>query len=105
MPKGLARPGAAGNDGFSCSADRQVFVTVALFALDYAFRNTLTLSDELYYSGAGAADRSQFFSPSLVYSLRTNVDLMVGAQLFRGAQGSEYARLNDAYYAQIQWFF
>lgn len=123
----------------------------ALIGLDYAFRNTLTLSGELYYNGAGASDRgaydfaslfaggiqsvgrryfggyagyeitpllkwtnylvmnlddnSRYFSPSLVYSLRTNVDLMVGAQLFRGTQGSEYARLNDAYYAQIQWFF
>ena len=123
----------------------------ALFGLDYAFRNTLTLSGELYYNGAGAsersaydfasllagtiqsvgrryfggyagyeitpllkwtnylvvnlADHSRYFSPSLVYSLATNVDLTIGAQLFRGGQGSEYARLNDVYYAQIQWFF
>lgn len=123
----------------------------ALIGLDYAFPNTLTLSGELYYNGAGASDRgaydfaslfagriqsvgrryfggyagyeitpllkwtnylvvnlddrSRYFSPGLVYSLRVNVDLTVGAQLFRGAQGSEYARLNDAYYAQIQWFF
>jgi hypothetical protein len=123
----------------------------ALFGLDYAFRNTLTLSGELYYNGAGATersaydfaslfagtiqsvgrryfggyagyeitpllkwtnylvvnldDRSRYFSPSFVYSLRANVDLAVGAQLFSGARGTEYARLNDAYYAQIQWFF
>lgn len=123
----------------------------ALVGLDYAFRNTLTLSGELYYNGAGAsdrgaydfaslfagkiqsvgrryfggyagyeitpllkwtnylvvnlADRSRYFSPGLIYSLRTNVDLTVGVQLFRGAQGSEHARLNDAYYAQMQWFF
>jgi len=123
----------------------------ALFGLDYAFRNTLTLSGELYYNGAGASersaydfaslfagriqsvgrryfggyagyeitpllkwtnylvvnldDRSRYFSPSLIYSLRTNVDVTVGAQLFRGAQGSEYARLDDVYYAHMQWFF
>jgi hypothetical protein len=122
-----------------------------LFGLDYAFRNTLTLSGELYYNGAGAsdrrsydfaalfasrmqnvgrryfgayagyeitpllksanylvvnlADRSRYFSPSLSYSLKTNVDLAVGVQLFRGSQGSEYARLNDVYYVQIQCFF
>jgi len=123
----------------------------ALFGLDYAFRNTLTLSGELYYNGAGASersaydfaalfagriqsvgrryfggyagyeitpllkwtnylvvnleDRSRYFSPSLIYSLRTNVDVTVGVQLFRGAQGSEYARLDDVYYAHMQWFF
>jgi len=123
----------------------------ALVGLGYAFPNTLTLSGELYYNGAGAseriaydfaslfagrihsvgrryfggyagyeitpllkwtnylvvnlADRSRYLSPSLTYSLKTNVDLTVGAQLFRGSQGSEYARLNDAYYAQIQWYF
>ena len=123
----------------------------ALLGLDYAFRNTLTLSGELYYNGAGASersaydfaslfagsiqsvgrryfggyagyeitpllkwtnylvvnldDRSRYFSPSLVYSLTTNVDLTIGAQLFRGGQGSEYARLNDVYYAHMQWFF
>ena len=29
----------------------------ALFGLDYAFANTLTLSGEMYYNGAGASDR------------------------------------------------
>jgi hypothetical protein len=123
----------------------------ALLGLDYAFRNTLTLSGELYYNGAGAsdrgaydftslfagtiqnvgrrylgafagyeltpllkwnnylvvnlADRSRYFSPSLTYSFRTNLDLSFGVQLFRGGAGSEYGRFNDAYYAQLQWFF
>ena len=122
-----------------------------LVGVDYAFANTLTLTGELYYNGAGASDkaaydfaslfagrvrslarryagiyasyeitpllksvnylvvnaddRSRFFSPSLVYSIRTNVDLTAGVQLFRGAEGSEYGRLNDVYYAQMQWFF
>lgn len=123
----------------------------ALFGLDYAFRNSLTLSGELYYNGAGAsdrsaydfgslfagsiqnlgrrylgayagyeitpllkwtnylvvnlADRSRYFSPGLTYSLATNLDLTAGAQLFHGGAGSEYARFNDAYYVQVQWFF
>jgi hypothetical protein len=122
-----------------------------LVGADYAFANTLTLTGELYYNGAGASDtraydfaslfaghvqslarryagiyagyeitpllkwnnylvvnaddRSRFFSPSLVYSIRTNIDLAAGVQLFRGSEGSEYGRLNDVYYAQMQWFF
>jgi hypothetical protein len=123
----------------------------AVIALDYAFPNTLTLSGELYYNGAGAADRaaydfaslfagriqnvgrryfggylgyeltalvkwtnylvvnlldrSRFFSPALILSLQTNLDLTLGVQLFGGAAGSEYARLEDVYYVQLQWFF
>lgn len=125
--------------------------TRAVAALDYAFPNTLTLSGELYYNGAGTddtsaydfaglfarrienvgrryfgayaayeltpllkwvnyfvvnlGDRSRFFSPALAYSLRANLDLSIGAQFFGGAPGSEYARLQDLYYAQLQWFF
>ncbi len=123
----------------------------AVFALDYAFPGTLTLSGELYYNSAGAsdrsaydfaslftgriqnvgrryfggylayeltplvkwtnylvlnlADRSRFFAPALAFSLQTNLDLTVGVQLFGGSQGSEYARFNDVYYVQLQWFF
>ena len=123
----------------------------ALVGLDYAFPNTLALTGELYYNGAGTsdrsaydfaalfagriqsvgnryfggyagyeitpllkwtnylvvnpADRSRYFSPSLTYSLTTNVDLTVGAQLFRGSRGSEYARFHNAYYALVKWYF
>ena len=123
----------------------------AVLALDYAFPNTLTVSGELYYNGAGATDRSaydfvslfagriqnvgrryfggylsyeitplfktvnylvvnladhsRFLSPRLVYSLRQNLEVTFGAQLFAGSAGSEYERLNDAYFAQLQWFF
>jgi hypothetical protein len=111
----------------------------AVAAMDYAFANTLTLSGELYYNGAGAAervpnagrryfggyagyeitpllksanylvvnlaDRSRFFSPSLIFSLRANLDLSAGVHLFGGSPGSEYERLSDLYYAQLQWFF
>lgn len=123
----------------------------AVLALDYAFPNTLTLSGELYYNGAGTEDRaaydfaslfagrvqnvgrryfggylayeitpllkwtnylvlnlgdgSRFFAPALIFSLRPNLDLSLGAQFFAGSAGSEYARLNDLYYAQVQGFF
>jgi hypothetical protein len=123
----------------------------AVLAMDYAFPNTLTLSGELYYNGAGAADRaaydfaslfagrvqnvgrryfggyagyeitplvktvnylvvnladrSRFFSPAVIFSLQANLDLSLGVQFFGGSPGSEYARLPDLYYAQVQWFF
>lgn len=123
----------------------------AVLAVDYAFPNTLTLSGEYYYNGAGAmdpafydiaalfagriqnvgrryfgayasyeitplvksvnyyivnlADRSSFFSPGITVSVKTNVDLTVGVQHFRGPRGSEYERFNDLYFAQLQWFF
>lgn len=123
----------------------------AVFAMDYAFANTLTLSGELYYNGAGTtdrssydfaslfagrihnvgrryfggyvayeitplvksanyvvvnlADRSRFFSPTLIFSMQANLDLTLGVQVFSGSIGSEYARLNDLYYGQVQWFF
>jgi hypothetical protein len=119
--------------------------------MDYAFPNTLILTGELYYNGAGAtdpaaydfaslfagriqnvgrryfggyasyeitplvksvnylvvnlADHSRYFSPTVVISLKQNLDLTLGIQLFRGSPGSEYARFNDVYYMQIQWFF
>jgi hypothetical protein len=41
----------------------------------------------------------------LILSLQANLDLSLGAQLFSGPAGSEYARLHDLYYAQLQWFF
>jgi hypothetical protein len=57
------------------------------------------------YFAANLDDRSSYFAPSLVYSLRTNLDLTLGAQRFRGGEGSEFARFADAWYAQLQWFF
>jgi hypothetical protein len=123
----------------------------AVLAMDYAFPNTLALSGELYYNGAGTtdtaaydftslfagriqnvgrrylgayvgyeitpllkwanylvvnlADRSSFFSPSLIYSIKTNLDWTVGIQVFRGTGGSEYGQFNVVYYTQLQWFF
>lgn len=122
-----------------------------VLAMDYAFANTLTLSGELYYNGAGSTreaaydfaalfagriqnvgtryfgayagyeitplikwtnylvvnlvDRSRFYAPALGFSLRDNVDLSIGAQIFAGHAGSEYARLGNLYDVQFQWFF
>lgn len=50
-------------------------------------------------------DHSRYFSPSLAYSIKSNLDWTIGVQLFRGSNGSEYGRFNDVYYTQLQWFF
>jgi hypothetical protein len=120
-------------------------------AADYAFANTLTLSSELYYNGAGTTDKEAYDFTALLagqiqnvaqhyigvfasyeitplaktanissststttatsshpasrFSLRANLDLTIGVQLFAGGAGTEYERLPDVYYAQVQWFF
>ena len=50
-------------------------------------------------------DHSLYFSPSFLYSVRTNLDLTLGMQWFQGSEESEYGQFGDAYYAQLQWFF
>ena len=57
------------------------------------------------YFVANLADHSRYFSPTLTYSLRTNLDLTMGVQLFAGNNGSEYGQFNDVHYMQLQWFF
>lgn len=52
-----------------------------------------------------ADDGSRFFAPRLIYSIAPNVDGALGAQLFGGHAGSEYASFNDVYFAYVQWFF
>lgn len=123
----------------------------AVLAVDYAFANTLTLSGELYYNGAGTTDPaaydfaslfagkiqsvakhylggyisyemtpllkcegyvaqnlddgSRFLSPVIKYSLKTNLDWLIGAQFFMGGSSNEYGHIHNIYFTQIQWFF
>jgi hypothetical protein len=123
----------------------------ALFGIDYAFQNTVTVTAEFYYNGAGARrrsdnhwtnlvagrnqnpgrlyfgayasheltpllksanyfmvnldDRSRFFSPTLTYSVRANLDLSLGAQWYGGAEDSEFGRQRPLVFAQMQYFF
>lgn len=122
-----------------------------VMGVDYALPNTLTLTAELYYNGAGAPDkaaydfaslfagrilnvarryfggyaayeitpllkwmnylvvnlddRSRYFSPVLVYSVRENIDVSLGLQRFSGDQRSEYGRFNQVYYASANFYF
>lgn len=50
-------------------------------------------------------DGSRYYSPSLSYSLRSNLDATLGAQLFGGAAGSEFGVFKRLLYVQLQWFF
>ena len=50
-------------------------------------------------------DNSRFFAPSLIYSLKQNLDISAGMQLFAGPVASEYGQFENVYYASVQWFF
>jgi hypothetical protein len=50
-------------------------------------------------------DHSRFISPSLTYSIRTNLDGSLAVRWFSGPTRSEYAGVPDGVYLSLQWFF
>lgn len=70
--------------------------------MGYEITPLLKTSAELV---ANVDDRSYYFSPSLTYSVRTNLDATLGLQVFRGRAGSEYGALRDVIFAHLLWFF
>ena len=50
-------------------------------------------------------DQSHAIAPQLAWSLSDNLELAFGAQTFAGPARSEFGRLKDVYYAQVQMFF
>lgn len=50
-------------------------------------------------------DHSRYVAPGMTYSIRANLDWTLGWRSFSGAAGSEYARLPNAVYTQLQWSF
>lgn len=122
-----------------------------LIGVDYAFANSLTLTGEFYFNGAGThdssgydfpglmsgekqalarrylgvhasyeitpllkwdydvvvnvSDRSRYLFTGLTYSLQSNLELRAGMQRFSGAPGTEYQRVPNSYYVQLQRFF
>lgn len=50
-------------------------------------------------------DGSSFISPSLVYSLTDNWEIMVNGQLFFGKTGTEYGDYGKAIFARLKWAF
>ena len=44
--------------------------------------------------------------PSLAYSPRSDLEILVGAQLFIGSdEDSAYADVPGIFYVQVEWFF
>ncbi len=68
----------------------------------YALTPLLKLNGDLVLN---LSDHSRYLAPSAIYSLRTDLDLTIGWQVFRGAPGSELARPPGAVHASVQWFF
>jgi hypothetical protein len=54
---------------------------------------------------ANLGDSSHYLSPSLTYSVRSNLDATLGIQFFRGRAGTEYGTFRDVVFAQLVWFF
>lgn len=50
-------------------------------------------------------DRSRYVSPRLTYSVRQNLDLAAGGQLYGGHRSSEFGQRKDLWFAYAQWFF
>lgn len=50
-------------------------------------------------------DESFFFGPSLRSSIRENLDMSLGVQLFEGESDTEYGERENIYYADFEWFF
>jgi hypothetical protein len=50
-------------------------------------------------------DGSGYYSPTLTWSIRADLDATLGAQFFRGRRGTELAAFRRLLYAQLQWFF
>lgn len=72
-----------------------------LFA-SYELTPLLKSNNYLVYN---ADDHSRGIDLRLVWSVRTNLDLTLGARSFSGVAGSEYRRLGDSIYVQAQWYF
>lgn len=51
------------------------------------------------------SDDSRYFSPRLSWSVRSDLELTIGAQKYRGTHGSEFGLRNSLVFAQAQWFF
>lgn len=83
--------------------------------LSYPIFPLLTLRGTVIFN---IDDQSIFFSPGLEYSILTNLDLMIGANIFKGREGSEYGSIEGEYYgipiefgypqlyfAYLKWYF
>ncbi len=50
-------------------------------------------------------DDSRYFSPRVSWSVRSDLDLTLGAQQYLGKHGTEFGLRNSLVFVQAQWFF
>lgn len=57
------------------------------------------------YAVVNGDDRSRAIDSRLIWSWRTDLELAIGLQRFSGLETSEYKRMPNATFAQLQWFY
>ena len=50
-------------------------------------------------------EESLFFNPDIRYNILSNLDWVIGAQIFSGNVDSEYGSFSNTYYTSIEWYF
>ena len=70
--------------------------------VEYELTGITKLAHYIFYDFEG---RSFFFNPELKHNLFTNVDLLLGTQLFTGNDTSEFGNYHALYYAEVKAFF
>ncbi len=74
-----------------------------LFAqISYPFTPLLNGS---FASIINPCDGSLYAGPTFIYSLSTNLELMLNGQLFFGRSGTEYGDFGQAVYGRVRWSF
>lgn len=49
--------------------------------------------------------KSLFLNPVITYNIFTNIDWVLGFQIFTGDMDSEYGGFSNAYYTSLEWYF
>jgi len=70
--------------------------------LSYDIHPLLKLNFQMIYN---LDDLSYFFSPSILYSVSSNIDFITGLNRFAGEENSEYGKNSTLLYSQLQWSF
>lgn len=48
---------------------------------------------------------SSFINPSFTYNISTNIDWVVGVQIFSGGEDDDFGGFSNVYYTSVEWFF
>ena len=71
----------------------------------YAAYEITPLLKWVTYVVVNGDDRSRAVDSRLAWSWRSDLELVIGLQRFSGTESSEYARMPNAAFAQLQWFY